>query len=151
MWNEIHGTRFPSLVSRRTLRHLPKCQLTAPPTIPLEPAMKYSATPSRTLCAIRGVAGNKTLSLGAAGYSWELGAASCSCWEQGAKECLCFPGFPGTHCPAAEVTGLPMPHSGLHYWYILSHYERNLERDDSRVGQCSTSSCLSCQFPSLLF
>lgn len=105
----------PSQALSQTGPRLPLQMLTGRPTFSL--GVEYSASPSRTLSVSSQRDGKKQdflLSMGAAGHSWELGAAFCSCWGQEAKECVCFPGFPGTqlscHC---SPWALPGPTLGL--------------------------------------
>lgn len=77
---------------------------------------------SRTCVPDQGVAGNKTFSgpwglLGTAGSLEQLPAAAGD--REPGNACLCFPGFPGTCCPAAEVTG---PHKAPLRASLLVHF-----------------------------
>lgn len=81
--------------------------------------------------------------LGIAGSLEQLPAAAGDREPRNACASLAFLGSTVLLLKSLGSTG---PHSGPHCWYILSHYERNLERDDSSFGQCRTSSWLSCQF-----
>lgn len=84
--------------------------------------------------------------LGIAG-SWEPFPAAAG--DREPRNACASLAFLGPTVLPLKSLGPTRPHSGPHGWYILSNYERNLERDDSSVGQCRTGSCLSCQFPHL--
>lgn len=109
-------------------------------------------SPSRTLSPIREVTGNKTFScpwglLGTAGGLEQLPTAAGD--REPRNACASLPFLEPTVLLLKSL-GSTRPHCGSHCWYILSYYERNLERDDSSVWLCGTSSWLSCQFPYLL-
>lgn len=86
--------------------------------------------------------------LGIAGSLEQLPAAAGDREPRNACASLAFLG--PTVLPLKSL-GSTRPHTGPHCWYILSHYERNLERDDSSFGQCRTGSWLSCQLLHFLF
>ena len=140
--NEIHGTPFLELVSRQALCCLPKHWLAGPPS-PLGLAMEYSAASiPECVCPIRGWQEIR-LSPVLGGYWVQLGAWSSflqllGTGSQGMLACVSL-AFLGPAVLPLKSLGLTRPHSGPHCWYILSHYERNLERVDSSVGQCRTS------------
>ena len=63
--SEIHGTHFSGLVSRQALCYLPKCGLTAPPTISLGACHGILSCPIQdAVCLIRGVGGKQDFLFG---------------------------------------------------------------------------------------
>lgn len=110
----------------------PKCWLTAPLTISLTACHGILSCPIQDCVSNWGGGQEISLSpwglLGIAGSLEQLPAAAGDREPRNACASLAFLG--PTVLPLKSL-GSTRPHSGPHCWYILSHYERNLERDDS--------------------